>query len=312
MWQWLPVRWRVELRDLIELVLAPGLAAVLPWRWCFALFKRLARVQWLYRSACQQALAQAQARGQVVDAGAWLAARRLVTLVDHADHYLAISRSNAWMQRHLTVTGAWPARDVPGIFCTFHWGAGMWGLRHAGAQHMQGHALVAAMEGTPFAGRSVLHWYVRARTRSVGQALGRAPLVVSGSLRPVIQALRRHEQVMAAVDVPADQASASLPVLIAGMPARVPKALLRLAVEQKVPVTIYLTGIDMESGQRSLHISTLPTFDNVEDLVVAVFEHLSTAIAQDSAAWHFWGEAPRFFTGSGDTTTGHLPATTSR
>ena len=296
MWQWLPQRLRTEVRDLIELVLVPSLAMVLPWRWCFAIFKRLARVRWLYGAACAQALAQAQQRGQVANAAHWETIRRLVTLVDHADHYLAVTRSNRWMQRYLTVKGHWPSPHEPGILCTFHWGAGMWGLRHAGASAMQGHALVAAMEGTPFAGRTVLHWYVRARTRSVGKALGRAPLEVSGNLRPVLQALRRKEQVMAAVDVPSDQVAASVPVQIAGMAARVPKALLRLAVEQKVPVTVYLTGIDMDTGQRTLRIVPLPVLEDVDTLVAAVFTHLSEAIQEDSAAWHFWGEATRFFT----------------
>lgn len=297
MWQWLPQRLRTEARDLIELVLAPGLAAVLPWSWCFALFKRLARVHWLYGAACAQALSQAQARGQVApgDAGRWLAVRRLVTLVDHADHYLAVSRSNAWMQRHLKVQGQWPCPDQAGIFCTFHWGAGMWALRHAGASDLKGHALVASMEGTPFAGRTVLHWYVQARTRSVGQALGRAPLVVSGSLRPVIQALRRNEQVLAAVDVPSDQVSASVPICLRGMTAHVPKGLLRLAVDYKVPVTVYVTGLNVENGQRSLRIVHLGEWDNLDALVAGVFGHLENALREDAAAWHFWGESHRFF-----------------
>lgn len=297
MWQWLPPRLRREARDLIELVLVPGLAAVLPWRWCFAVFKRLARVQWLYGAACAQALAQAQERGQVApaDADRWLATRRLVTLVDHADHYLAITRSDAWMQRHLQVQGDWPSRNLPGIFCTFHWGAGMWGLRHAHSVGLQGHALVAAMEGAPFASRRVLHWYVRARTRSVEQALGRAPLVVSGSLRPVIQALRRNEQVLAAVDVPSDQVDSSVEVRLLGMPVHMPKGLLRLAVAQAVPVTVYVTGLDIQTGKRYLRITSLGVWHNLDALASAVFSHLEAALLEDPAAWHFWSEAPRFF-----------------
>lgn len=296
MWQWLPQRLRTEVRDLIELVMVPGLAAVLPWPWCFALFKRLARVRWLYGAACTQALTQAQQRGQVADAAQWEATRRLVTLVDHADHYLAATRSNRWMHRHLTVQGNWPNSQEPGIFCTFHWGAGMWGLRHAGANAMQGHALVAAMQGTPFAGRTVLHWYVRARTRSVGRALGRAPLEVSGSLRPVIQALRRKEQVMAAVDVPSDQVSASVAVQLLGMTALVPKGLLRLAVDYKVPVTVYVTGLDTQTGARFLRLVQLGVWEDLDGLVKAVFDLLEAALREDPAAWHFWSEAPRFFT----------------
>lgn len=297
MWQWLPPRLRREIRDLIELVLIPGLAAILPWPWCFAIFKRLARVRWLYGAACNQALAQAQERGQVApsDASLWLATRRLVTLVDHADHYLAVTRSDNWMQRHLQVQGQWPSPNSPGIFCTFHWGAGMWGLRHAHSVGLQGHALVAAMEGDPFAGRRVLHWYVRARTRSVGRALGRAPLVVSGNLRPVIQALRRNEQVLAAVDVPSDQVDSSIEITLLGMPARMPKGLLRLAVSQAIPVTVYVTGIDIHTGQRSLCITSLGVWQDLDALASAVFSHLEMALQEKSAAWHFWGEAPRFF-----------------
>ena len=297
MWKFLPQRLRTEARDLIELVLAPGLASVLPWPWCFAIFKRLARVRWLYGAACAQALEQAQARGQVAegDAARWLAVRRLVTLVDHADHYLAVSRSNAWMQRHLTLHGQWPSPENSGILCTFHLGAGMWALRHASSSGLRIHALVASMEGTPFAGRTILHWYVRARTRSVGHALGRAPLVVSGSLRPVIQALRRDEQVLAAVDVPSDQVSASVPICLRGMAARVPKGLLRLAVDYKVPVTVYVTGLNAHNGQRSLRIVQLGAWDDLDALVAAVFGHLETALCEDAAAWHFWGESHRFF-----------------
>jgi hypothetical protein len=293
-------RLRTELRDLIELVLVPGLASIFPWRWSFRLFKRLAHVQWLYRGACQQALAQAQRLGQVSPGGeaGWLATRRLVTLVDHADHYLALTRSNTFMQRHMDVQGQWPDPARAGVCVTFHWGAGMWALRHVGAQGMQAHALVAAMEGTPFAGRSVLRRYAIARTRSVGQALGRAPLVVSGSLRPVVQALRRHEQVFAAVDVPADQVDASALVTLRGMPVRVPKGLLRLAVDMQAPVTVYMTGFDTHTGRRLLKIVQLalpaPGSD-AQDLAQMVFQHLDDSLAQDNAFWHFWGEAPRFF-----------------
>ncbi|MDD2545123.1 MAG: hypothetical protein PHI55_02425 [Burkholderiaceae bacterium] len=289
--------WKTHVRDALELVLLPGLAAVLPWRVCFAVFKRLARWDWLYRAPCHAALREARLRGQCTEAEApaWLARRRLVTLVDHADLYLALTRSDAWMRRHLAVQGTWPAGDQAGIFCTFHWGAGMWGLRHARRSGLQAHALVAAMEGAHFAGRPVLHRYVKARTRQVEQALAHAPLDVSASLRPALRALRQGQQVMAAVDVPSDQVAASVPVVIAGMATQVPKALLRLAVEQKIPVTVYWTGLDTHTGQRFLHVRPLGLHDSLDTLVPAVFQHLETLLAQDSAAWHFWGEAPRFF-----------------
>ena len=171
----------------------------------------------------------------------------------------------------------------------------MWGLRHARAQGLSAHALVAALSGAHFKGRVVLHWYARARTAEVARALGCPTLDVSASLRPALRALRQNEQVLAAIDVPSDQVAASQSVDVLGMQMLVPKALLRLAVEQRIPVTLYLTGIDLDSGQRFVRIMPLGVRDDLASLMQEVFGVLDRAIQAEPAAWHFWGEAPRFF-----------------
>ncbi len=288
-------RLRTELRDLLELVLLPGLAAVLPWPLCFRVFRRLARWDGLYRQPCHAALHEARARGWAVDEADWLLKRRLVTLVDHADFYLSRTRSDAWLRRHLQAQGEWPATGSAAILCTFHWGAGMWGLRHARAQGLRAHPLVAPLQGAHFRGRTVLHWYARARTAEVGRVLACAALDVSASLRPALRALRGGEQVVAAVDVPSDQVASAEPVSLLGRRALVPKALMRLAVEQRIPVALYVTGLDFATGGRSLYIAPLGLRGDVSTLAQEVFDELDKNIRQEPAAWHFWGEAPRFF-----------------
>lgn len=292
-------RYKQELRDLLELVLLPGLAAVLPWAVCFRAFKLLAHLGFLYREPCERALAQAQQRGWVGrepgDAARWIWSRRLVTLVDHADFYLGRTRSDAWMRRHLDVEGHWCPPDQAALLCTFHWGAGMWGLRHARAQGLKPHALVAALNGEHFKGRTVLHWYARARTQAVTDALGCPAMDVSVSLRPAIKALRSNEQVLAAIDVPSDQVLSSEVVSLAGMPARVPRGLLRLAVDQKIPVVLYITGLNLDTGRRHLRMRVWGVGDDVSTLAQAVFGELDGLIRQCPPAWHFWSEAPRFF-----------------
>lgn len=291
-------RLRIELRDLIELVVVPGLAALLPWSWCFRLFKRLARIDWFYRRTTHEALRQAKALGQVPPGTEleWLTTRRLVTLVDHADYYLAVTRSDAYMRRHMQVHGTWPSPEQAGVLLSFHWGAGMWALRHAAAQGIKGHALVAALDGSPFAGRKVLHRYAIARTAQVGVALRHSPLVISGSLRPVVQALRSGEQVLGLVDVPADQAEgSSLPITVCGMAARVPKGLLRLAFDMQVPVTVYINGFDVQTGQRFLRMEQIPSQPDLQTLADTVFQRLDGCMKESTALWHFWSEGHRFF-----------------
>lgn len=289
-------RLRTELRDAIELVLLPGLAAVLPWPWCFALFKRMARWPWLYRAACEAALQQARHRGWAgVDEAHWLWVRRLTTLVDHADLYLVRTRSDAWFQRYFVVDGVWPAPDQASLLCTFHWGAGMWSLRHVAAAGLKVHALVAALEGAHFAGRWVLHAYAKARTAVVARILRCSTLDVSTNMRPALRALKEKEQLLAVVDVPADQVSASQPIQLLGLPARVPRALFRLAVEQAIPITLFLVGFSSDDGRRFLRLRQFGVYQDVDVLIRDVFLELERIITETPAAWHFWGEAERFF-----------------
>lgn len=286
----------VEWRDTLELVLLPGLAGVLPWRVCFALFRRMARWQWLYRESCETALQQARLRGWAgQDEAHWLWVRRLVTLVDHADHYLGMTRGDSWMRRHLEVTGQWLPPGQAAVLCTFHWGAGMWGLRHAAASGMRPHALVAPVNPKNFVGRRVLYLYVRSRVNHVSKTLHSPALDVSASLRPALRALRHAEPIMAAVDVPSDQVSASTPITLLGMQASVPRGLLRLAADNGVPVQVYVTGLNTQTGERFLRIKTVGVNPNVNELVAQVFSELELVIAEDAPAWHFWGVAERFF-----------------
>ncbi len=289
-------RLRNESRDLVELVLLPGLAAVLPWRWCFRLFRWICfHTHFLYRDQCERALAQAQDRGWVDDPRTWIAMRRLVTLIDHADYYLERTRSDAWMQRYLRVEGTWRTPGSPAVLCTFHWGAGMWALRHAHEHGLHAHMMVAPPRGAHFDGRTVSRLYAQERTASIARALGRPTLDVSASLRPALRAFQQDEQVIAVVDVPADQVAVSQPIELLGMTARVPRALFRLAVEQALPVSLFLTGIRFDDGQRTLQIRDIGVYTDVDTLVRDVFTELEAAILKSPPSWHFWSESERFF-----------------
>ena len=288
-------RFRREARDALELVLLPGLAAVLPWRCCFWLFKNLAQRSWLYRASSEKALAEARQRGWVQDSQRWLAERRLTTLVDHADHYLARTRSNAWMRRHVDVVGDWGMAGQAGVLMTFHWGAGLWSLRHAQAAGLRPHMLVAAVDGVPFAGRTVLHRYIRARMVTVEQAEGRPVIYVPGSMRALLDALQQGDQVLAVMDVPSDQVNVTKPVALLGVPVQVPSVLPRLAVEKRLPVTVFVMGLDLDTGRRFLRLNPLGIHADADELAAAIFSQLDQVMKERPAAWHLWSESERFF-----------------
>ena len=285
-----------EARDLLEVVLLPGLAAVLPWPLCFAVFRRLANWQWLYREACMPALAQAKARGHCHDDRAWAWERRLVTLLDHADHYLFRTRSDAWMARYVDVSGHWGQADQAGLLWTFHWGAGLWALRHARVAGLRPNMVLDAPRGPDFAGRFVFGRYVRARMRSVELALERPIIFAPGAMAGVRSALAQQEQVALVMDVPEDQVKVTRTTNILGQPVSVPAALADMAAAQALPVTVFFLGVDLHTGRRQLSVLPLGTPAEAGVLTDAAFAHLDSLLKASPAAWHLWSEAPRFFT----------------
>lgn len=288
-------RLKTESRDLVEFVLLPGLAAVLPWPVCFRLFKRIARWHWLYAADSLAALEQARQYGLCRDAQEWLAERRLVTLLDHADHYLLRTRSVAWMRRYVDVQGQWDCQGKAALLWTFHWGMGMWALRHAREHGLHAPMVLAAPSGPDFVGRTVFGRYVRARMRSVALALAEPVIFVPGGMSEVRQAVARQQQVIVVMDVPQDQVSVTRATPLLDRPVSVPAVLPGMAVEQQLPVTVFYMGADLATGRRMLRIEPLGVHSDAGVLTDAVFANLDHLLRTAPAAWHLWAQAPRFF-----------------
>lgn len=292
----LVTRLKRESRDLLELVLLPGLAAVLPWAVCFKLFKWIARCNWLYNAQCSEALVQAQQLDRCGgDTAEWLFERRLVTLLDHADHYLLRTRSARWIDRHVTVHGRWEPGGHAALLWTFHWGMGMWALRHARANGLNAPMVLAAPTGPDFIGRAVFGMYVRARMRSVELALGEPVIFVPGGMAQVRGALGCGKQLVVVMDVPQDQVTVTRVTQLLDTPVSVPAVLPQMAVDQSLPVTVFYMGVNLRTGQRILHIAPLGVHDDAKVLTEKAFAHLDHLLRTAPAAWHLWAEAPRFF-----------------
>jgi lauroyl/myristoyl acyltransferase len=171
----------------------------------------------------------------------------------------------------------------------------MWSLRHARNAGMRAHSLVAPLNGAHFAGRPLLRIYAKARVKTVSDELGVQALDVSHSMRSVLKALRSNQQVLAAIDVPEDSADASVETHLLNQDVRMPRALIRLAASNAIPVTIFIVGLDTTTGRRRLRILTLPSQTNTETLAQNIFLHLDQAIRAEPWAWHFWSQANRIF-----------------
>lgn len=288
-------RLRGEIRDLIELVLVPGIAIFLPWRVCYRLFRWISRWDWLYWSDGLANCEMAARFGWATNIDDCRRKWRLMSMVDQADFYLSVSRSDRWMRRHMDVEGHWPEPGKASILCTFHWGAGLWALRHAGASGLRAHALVGPQRPEMYPGHRLRYAYFLARNRAVRDALGTEPLDITGSLRPILKALKAGEQVGAVVDVPPYLSNSNQILPFLERHARFPRGLFRVAVEAGIPVTVFVNGIRFTDGHRFLRLYQLGVERDVEMLMAKVYAYLEALIREEPAAWHFWRISDCFF-----------------
>lgn len=279
---------RASVRTFVELFLLPGMAAVLPWRWCFKLFRRVAASSALYPEV-DWMLRCAREIGVVQDEREWRSALRLTRIFSFADLYLSMFRSDRWMRRHVDVSGRWPEGAFLAV--TYHWGAGLWALRHLTAQGKRSSFLSIRFDRAMFQGSRVRYWYALLRTRETSRAGGGAePIFTGGSAERIALTHRNNVCVTALLDVPPKPGQATFPVLLLGRPAELRRGLARVAIDEKIPVVMFSMHLDRDSGRLKLRIAgPLPAASEAE-LMTHMAADFCAALDRDPASWHGWGE----------------------
>ena len=121
-------KWAAHFRDLIECRAFPRVARLLPWRYFFPLGRFLCAFPYLFQAEARASLAGARALGYVDNAFVWLRNHRFVRLVDQVDASISARCDDSWLDRHMEIDGEWPIAPFVGV--TFHFGAGLWAIRH--------------------------------------------------------------------------------------------------------------------------------------------------------------------------------------
>ncbi|HET8876811.1 MAG TPA: hypothetical protein VFO53_10825 [Casimicrobiaceae bacterium] len=284
-------RRRVALRrQLAECVLLPAIGAALPWPIAWRVLRGLAARAGLFDDETMRAQRTCDAQRFVHDRPAWLQRHRLTRMVDQADAAISATRGDRWMVRHLVVEGdALPAG--PCVFVGFHYGTGFWSLRHLRRLGHPVSFLSAPIDAAQWRGEPLRLAFMRWRQKRVAGA-GGAPIVyVGGSADRIRAALRSGTSVLALIDVP-EPTTPTVTVRLLEHDVQFPDGILRIGAAERVPIFGYLASLDARDGTRCLRFTRLP--DDPTQALHALAAMLDAAIRRDPAAWHFWGEWPRF------------------
>ena len=301
MLQTFPGRLRHAVGDMFALYLLPGFVALLPWPLGFALLKRIARSERLYRDAVEPAWQAACALDPGSDAKEWKYRFRLLRLVDHADVYLTLLRGRGWRRRHVSQSGTWP---TPGacVFLTYHWGAGNWIWALLREHGFAAHFVMQRPQGQSHGLTRLSHAFGYFRAWALQRLSGACVLFIGGSSGEVTAALRAGSSIVGMLDLPRrpDQRGERLRLL--DKEVRFPVGLARLGIEANAAIAIFSFGLDFASGQRDLRIETLSAGLPLIEVMQRYATHLDSRLRAAPAAWQIWREAPAMFVANSQVT----------
>lgn len=287
-------RLRNATADALMLFIVPCLVALLPWRLGFAVLKRLARSERLYRLSVEPAWNAARAHCPGADEREWKYRFRLLRLVDHVDVYLTLLRGVCWRKRHVVENGQWPA---PGacVLLTFHWGAGGWiwpRLRELG---FNAHFIARRASGRALGMTRLSHRFGIFRAWALRRSGSAAPIFTGASANEVTQALRSGRSIVGMLDLPARLEQQAMTVQLLGRRANLPTGMARIAVAAGTPIALISCGLDPNNGQRDIRVETLAPGQTPEQVMQRYATHLDMRLHEIPAYWQIWREAPGLF-----------------
>ncbi|MGA9334182.1 MAG: hypothetical protein WBV39_07890 [Rudaea sp.] len=280
--------------DALTLFLLPAFVSLLPWRWGFAILKRVSRSERLYREAVEPAWAAAQPHCPDSDATQWKSRFRLLRLVDHADVYLTLLRGKRWRRRYVVQIGQLP-KSATCVLLTYHWGAGNWiwpVLRNHG---IAAHFLARRAQGRALGLTRASHWFGRFRGWALRRIGSAGALFTGGSSAAARDALGAGRSIVGMLDLPVHPQQRFARLALFDGEVRFPLGLADLGLEAGVPLVLFSVALDFDTGARTLRLEALPADSSLEAVMRNYAQHLDARLREAPEAWHMWREATAMF-----------------
>jgi drug/metabolite transporter (DMT)-like permease len=225
-----------------------------------------------------------------------IAELRLIRVIDFADMWLSLTRSDRWMKRCVRIDDSERKRNEAALILIFHFGGGWWMSRYF---RLLGERISIVMfrgaPGSTWADRYMHRWGIL-RLKWI-EKICRSPLIVTddgGAGRKIAQAWTDGAHVYIASDMPPVLVRDSIAVPFFGHEGYFPVKPLQLAEKNGVPVYAMISVWDRETLTPTIEFRRLQGDTPEAKLAHMVAIH-EEKIRARPGAWHLWGEWPLFF-----------------
>jgi hypothetical protein len=273
-----------ELVCLWEFWVLPLVVALLPYRAGIALARWCASTLPLYDERARAGLAHYRAVRPRGDAERWLTEFRFTQLIDHADLFWALTRSERFLLSRFDVP---PRPGAPPLMViSMHFGQGLWLLPWLRAGGTPARFLSVRFDATAFESR--LHYlYARLRMRVVERMAGVPAIYTGGARNEIAATLSQRGAVYGLIDVPMSTPPAPNGTLF-GAPVFWPSGLVDAAHAAGADMLLLTAHCEADGRRRVVAERIAAT--NVGDIASRFGARIDAA----PGAWHVWHFLPDF------------------
>ncbi len=281
--------------DLITLFVIPILIALMPWKIGFRVLRKLARHERSHKVHVEEAwqMARKHFPDEIEDDWKWRF--RLLRLIDRVDAWLVLLRPRGWWSKQIVQTGEFPKPDGPHAFLSYHWGGGHWIWSQLARYGFPTHLISRRAEAADLGAGRLALTLGRARLYGIRRLGGREVIFLGGASGPVRKALAAGHNLLGMQDMPPAPWDATLRRPLLDGEVAYPFGLARLALEANATIVLLSFAFDLDTGKRTLNVTTLPRGIDIETLATRYVAHLDECLRSESAFWQTWTLTAQMF-----------------
>lgn len=290
-----------ELRDLLSLWLVPGLAAVLPWRWCVAMYWQLARWPLLLREEVGGSRGGRATMGLDPDDKEFDRRFRFGFLLEHADAFRALAHGWRGLAATMPIQTADSEQAGPGLCYFFNFNQGLPALASLRSAGFDVHLVYRSLAHRPQGVGWLRYGYMRLRLKMVAKVCGNTGIGTGGARERIARTVAAGGLVCVAADTPPRAGTGLVAVDLPGdRQGWWRSGILKLGLELSTPLRCFTVDINWDTRERRLLLRTLRPCNDLPALAEQLSALFCEQWQREPALWFYWPAPQVFFSRPAD------------
>ena len=277
------LRIKTEFRDFILYFLLPLPALILPWSWCFRVYRRLCNTRLNFGidpTAIEKNLKRLNYTGDIKAA---IIEQQLIRFVDIVDGWLGFFYNTRLESKLVKLKGKWS--DEPDLLLGTHIGPGTLSLSSMCLHGLKPNLIIRPIPDEMRKTHTILWLYYKVRIAFHYKTLGDGTVFSGRGIKPVLTLMEEKKAIIMLTDVAAKTPEKSIQIEINERQMRVHSSIFNLVAEKKLRLCTFIITLDMETGKRIFRVGDTLTCDTTEELHSYVAGEFKQAMEKHLPQW---------------------------